>query len=80
MNLERHPRIAINPAICHGQPVIAGTRLIVSQLLGALAGGETREKLLEDYPSLRAEDINAALAFASELSRFETVELGKTSA
>jgi uncharacterized protein (DUF433 family) len=78
MNLKRHPRIAINPAVCHGQPVIAGTRIIVSQLLGALAGGQTREQLLEDYPSLKAEDINAALSFASDLSRFETLAVADT--
>jgi uncharacterized protein (DUF433 family) len=80
MNLNRHPRIAVNPTVCHGQPVIAGTRIIVSQLLGALAEGQTREELLEDYPSLKSEDINAALAFASDLSRFETVELAGTTA
>jgi uncharacterized protein (DUF433 family) len=73
MNLEQHPRIAIDPLVCHGKPVISGTRIIVSQLLAALANGQTREELLEDYPSLKAGDINAALAFASDLSRFETV-------
>jgi uncharacterized protein (DUF433 family) len=50
----------------------------VSQLLGALAGGQTREQLLEDYPSLKAEDINAALSFASDLSRFETLAVADT--
>jgi uncharacterized protein (DUF433 family) len=78
MNLKQHPRIAMDPAVCHGQPVIAGTRLIVSQLLGALASGQTREELLADYPSLKSEDINAALAFASALSRFETVAVADT--
>ena len=68
----------MDPAVCHGQPVIAGTRIIVSQLLGALAGGQTREELLEDYPSLKAEDINAALSFASDLSRFETLAVADT--
>jgi uncharacterized protein (DUF433 family) len=65
-----HTRIAVNPAVCHGHPVIAGTRIIVSQLLGALAGGQTFEELLEDYPSLKSEDINTALAFASDLPVF----------
>jgi uncharacterized protein (DUF433 family) len=68
----------MDPAVCHGQPVIVGTRLIVSQLLGALASGQTREELLADYPSLKPEDINAALAFASALSRFETVAVADT--
>jgi len=68
MNLQKHPKISIDPKVCHGKPVIAGTRVIVSQLLAALANGETREGLLEDYPSLSPDDINAALAFASDLS------------
>lgn len=73
--LTRHPRISMDPAVCHGQPVVTGTRILVSQLLGALASGDSRERLLEDYPSLKPEDIDAALAFASELSRFEEIPL-----
>jgi uncharacterized protein (DUF433 family) len=64
-------RIEINPAICHGQPVIKGTRITVSQLLGALAGGDTVAMILEDYPSLSFEDISSALSFASNLATFE---------
>jgi len=73
--LQKHPRISINPKVCHGKPVIVGTRIIVSQLLGALSGGSSREELLLDYASIKAEDIDAALAFASELSLFEEVPL-----
>ena len=65
-------RISINPQICHGKPVISGTRVLVSNILGALAGGDTFEEILEDYPSISREDILAALQFASELSNFET--------
>ena len=43
-------RLQIDPAICHGKPVIKGTRVLVSTLLGALAAGDTIEKLLGDYP------------------------------
>jgi len=71
--MTNHPRIAIDPSVCHGQPVIAGTRIIVSQLLAAMASGETPQRLLEDYPSLSPADIRAALAFASDLSKFEAV-------
>ena len=64
-------RIQIAPTVCHGKPTIEGTRVLVSTVLGALAAGDTAEMILEDYPSLSPEDIQAALAFGSELSRFE---------
>ncbi len=64
-------RISINPLVCHGKPVIKGTRVLVSNLLGALAGGDSFENILEDYPSVTREDIDAALGFASELSDFQ---------
>ena len=67
-------RISINPNVCHGKPVIKGTRVLVSIILGALAGGDTIDQILEDYPNITREDIFAALQFGSDLSNFETVE------
>ncbi len=64
-------RISIDPAICHGKPVITGTRVLVSTLLGALAGGDSIETVLEDYPTVTREDIAAALEFAKELSEYQ---------
>jgi uncharacterized protein (DUF433 family) len=64
-------RISINPTVCHGKPVIIGTRVLVSTLLGALAGGDSIEMLLEDYPNITRDDIAAALEFASELSDYQ---------
>lgn len=64
-------RIRIDPQICHGKPVIRGTRVLVSSLLGALGAGDSIEEVLEDYPNVTKEDIRAAFAFAGELSRFE---------
>jgi uncharacterized protein (DUF433 family) len=66
-------RIELNPMVCHGKPVIKGTRVMVSTILGALSGGDTIEMILEDYPNIGREDIVAALAFASELSQFEDI-------
>ena len=66
-------RISINPNVCHGKPVIKGTRVLVSIILGALAGGDTIDQILEDYPNITREDILAALQFGSELSNFETI-------
>lgn len=64
-------KIQSDPLICHGKPVIRGTRVLVSTILGALAGGDTIPELLEDYPNISEEDVRAALEFAGALSRFE---------
>jgi len=65
-------RISINPNVCHGKPVIKGTRVLVSNILGSLASGESIDEILEDYPNISKKDISAALEFGSELSTFET--------
>lgn len=64
-------RIWIDPQVCHAKPVIRGTRVLVSTLLGVLAGGDSIEDILEDYPNITREDVRAALEFAGGLSRFE---------
>jgi uncharacterized protein (DUF433 family) len=51
--------------------VIAGARVLVSTIPGALAGGDSVEMVLEDYPNITREDIDAALEFASELTDFQ---------
>ena len=56
-------RIDINPAICGGKPVIRGTRIIIRNILGMVAGGYSTEKILESYPELKREDIAAALEY-----------------
>jgi uncharacterized protein (DUF433 family) len=64
-------RIQIDSQVCHGKPVIRGTRVLVATILGALSGGDSLANVLEDYPNISEEDIRAALAFAGDLSRFE---------
>lgn len=59
--------IAIDPAVCHGKPVIEGTRVLLSTILGALAGGDTREMVADDY-DLTQEQISSALQFASDMA------------
>ncbi len=61
-------RIEVNPAVCHGKPVVRGTRVLVAQLLGALAGGDSIEDVLADYPGVTAEDLSAVFAFAGSLA------------
>ena len=63
-------RIDIDPKICHGKPVIRGTRTPVTVILNALADGDSFETLEKEY-SITAEDIRACIAFASsEVARF----------
>ncbi len=65
-------RILIDPNICHGKPVIKGTRVLVSNILSALASGESFEDILEDSPNIAKKDIFAALSFGSKLTNFES--------
>ncbi|MEM9079447.1 MAG: DUF433 domain-containing protein [Verrucomicrobiota bacterium] len=60
-------QITINPDICNGRPVIEGTRITAQTVLDFLAAGDSRQDLLEAYPSLTNEDIDACLRFASRL-------------
>ncbi|MBN2092717.1 DUF433 domain-containing protein [candidate division KSB1 bacterium] len=64
-------RITINPKIILGKPVIRGLRITIEQILRALANGVSVEDLLQDYPELEAEDIQAALVYAAWLLRQE---------
>jgi uncharacterized protein (DUF433 family) len=66
-------RISIDPKVCHGKPVIKGTRVLIGNILSALAAGESFSEILEDYPNIEQKDIIAALEFGSELSNFDTV-------
>ena len=66
-------RIAVDPAVCHGQACIKGTRILVSVVLDNLAAGTPLDELLGSYPSLTAEDVQAAIAYAADLARHRTV-------
>ncbi|MDO9464524.1 MAG: DUF433 domain-containing protein [bacterium] len=66
-------RITANPDVMVGKPTIRGLRITVDQILKALAGGITTQELLEDYPELESEDIQAVLLHASELVSEEQV-------
>jgi uncharacterized protein (DUF433 family) len=58
-------RIVRDPALCAGQPVVRGTRVLVRVVLGYLAKGETTETILAEFPSLAVEDVRAVIAFAA---------------
>jgi uncharacterized protein (DUF433 family) len=67
-------RITVNPAIFGGKPIIRGRRLAVEHVLGMLAVGDSPETLLEGYPWLEKEDIQACLVYARRLVGHERIE------
>jgi uncharacterized protein (DUF433 family) len=58
-------RILRDPAICGGEAVFNGTRVTRRTILASLAAGDAPEHILVDFPSLKAEDVKAAIAFAA---------------
>jgi uncharacterized protein (DUF433 family) len=66
-------RIEVNPAICGGKPVIRGTRILVRNILGMIAGGYTVERILACYPELTREDVSAPLEYAAAVVDEEQV-------
>jgi len=68
-------RIVVNPRIFAGKPIIRGRRLAVEHVLGMLAAGDTPEVILQGYPWLEPEDIQACLVYANRLISHERVEL-----
>ena len=65
--------IISSPDILMGKPVVAGTRISVELILEKLAAGETVEQLLEAYPRLTRESVQAALAFAASAIKADVV-------
>jgi uncharacterized protein (DUF433 family) len=57
-------RMQVNPQIFGGKPIIRGLRITVEHILGMLAAGDTPERVLQEYPFLEPEDIQACLVFA----------------
>ena len=66
-------RIHIDPSILVGKPVIKGTRLAVEFVIDLLAQGWTEEQILQSYPGITHEDIQACLAYASAILHAERV-------
>jgi uncharacterized protein (DUF433 family) len=72
-------RLEADPAVCGGQVCIKGTRIPVTLILDALAGGDTVEDLLRGYPTLTREDIAAALAYGARLAHERILPLSHSS-
>lgn len=67
--------ITSDPRVLHGAVCLSGTRIPVSVVLDSLAQDETRERILEQYPSLKPEHISAAIAYAADLARERIVPI-----
>ncbi|MDP3774397.1 MAG: DUF433 domain-containing protein [Gemmatimonadales bacterium] len=67
--MDWKPYITADPNIMHGAVCFRGTRVPVTVVLDNLAAGETAERILDQYPTLKAEHLPAALAYAAELAR-----------
>jgi uncharacterized protein (DUF433 family) len=68
-------RITVSPDVCNGRPVIHGTRITVQTVLEFLAAGDSVAEVLEEYPTLVREDVQACLEYASRVmaNRFSVV-------
>ncbi|KPV64777.1 MAG: hypothetical protein AOA65_0844 [Candidatus Bathyarchaeota archaeon BA1] len=73
MTEDWRSRIAVDPNVLAGKPIIKGTRISVELILDFLANGWTVEIILENYPQLRKEDIIAVLKYATEILKEERV-------
>ncbi len=61
--------ITTDPAVCHGRACIRDTRILVSVVLDNLAAGVSLEEILESYPNLSREAVQAAIGYAADLTR-----------
>ena len=69
-----HDRITVDPAICHGRPVVRGLRYPVETILDLLSSGMTSDEILTDYGDLEREDILAVLAYAADVIRTKATD------
>ena len=68
-------RVSSDPGICHGKACIKGTRIMVSVILANLAADIPESQILRGYPTLKHEDILAALEYAALLAQDEIIPL-----
>ncbi len=71
--MDLSERITLNPEVMGGKPTIRNMRFSVAQMLELLASGMTHEEILEDYPFLQIEDIQACLTFAAKIANVKTI-------
>jgi uncharacterized protein (DUF433 family) len=72
---EQMAMISADPAVMHGQAVIAGTRVPVSVILDCIAAGMTTEQIAAEYPTVTAAGVRAAAAYGAALAREELLPI-----
>jgi uncharacterized protein (DUF433 family) len=73
--MDWHNRISVDPKVLVGKPVVKGTRIAVEFVIELLSRGWTTEQILREYDHLTPEDVQACLAYASEVLKSERVYL-----
>jgi len=68
-------RISVDPNICFGKPCIKGTRIWVSLILDMLSENVSFKEIISEYPTLKEEDIRAAIAYGAEMTRERIVDI-----
>jgi uncharacterized protein (DUF433 family) len=63
--MNHEDKIVRDPQICGGEPVFRGTRVTLRTVLASLAAGDSVEDILADFPALKPEHVQAAIAFAA---------------
>jgi len=66
-------RITINSEICHGKPTIRNMRYPVEMILDLMSSGMTFQEIINDFPAIESEDIQACLAYASRLTKVKAI-------
>jgi uncharacterized protein (DUF433 family) len=74
MDLLEH--ITVDPKICHGKACIKGTRIMVTVILDNLAAGLSTEEILKSYPTLKPDDIRAAISYGAQLAKERIIPIG----
>ncbi len=67
--------ITVDPAVCHGQACLTGTRVLVTTVLDNLAVGMTPDEIARSYPSVTRESVSAAVSYAAELAKERVISL-----
>jgi len=73
MNWRDH--ISVDPHVCHGSACIKGTRIMVSVILDNLAAGLTAKEIMNSYPSLNVNSVQAAIAYVADLSKERIIKI-----
>lgn len=65
--------VTVDPTICAGKPVISGTRIMLKNILGMVAGGYSISRIVQEYPELTLEMVEGALHYAAQVIDEEQV-------